>query len=120
MENEQLKQTKFDSMVTSKNMQLVKAVIPYINNSLGNYIGMYIKFKELQNAARINSNVAISAMNCDKHNSNMENMLEDIKDFLSDDQRETIDTMMTMMEMMNMDDDAKQDFMGSYMNMFNM
>ncbi|MFQ9515595.1 MAG: hypothetical protein ACLRZ9_07165 [Eubacterium sp.] len=122
MENEQLKQTKFDSMVTNKNMQLAKAVIPYIDNRIGNYLGMYIKFKELQNAARINSNVAVAAMNADKHKENigMESMFEDIKDFLSDDERETIDTIMTMMEMMNMDDDAKQDFMGSYMNMFGM
>ena len=117
MEKEQLKQTKFDSMVTNQQMQLVKAVIPYIDNRLGNYIGMYIKFQELKNAARINSNIAVAAMNADKH-MGVENMLEDIKEFLSDDERETIDTIMTMMEMMNMDDDAKQDFMGNYMDMF--
>lgn len=122
MENEQLKQTKFDSMVTNRNMQLAKAVIPYIDNRMGNYLGMYIKFKELQNAAHINSSVAVAAMNADKHNgcSGIENMFEDIKEFLSDDERETIDTIMTMMEMMNMDDDAKQDFMGNYMDMFGM
>lgn len=122
MENEQFKQTKFDSMVTNRNMQLAKAVIPYIDNRIGNYLGMYIKLKELQNAAQINANVTIAAMNTDKHNghSGMENLLEDIKDFLSDDERETIDTIMTMMEMMNMDDDAKQNFMGSYMDMFGM
>lgn len=117
MEKEQLKQTKFDSMVTNKTMQLVKAVIPYIDNRLGNYIGMYIKFKELQNASRINSNVTVAAMNADKH-PGMEEMLEDIKEFLSEEERETIDTIMSMMEMMNMDDETKQDFMGNYMDMF--
>ena len=117
MENQQLKQTKFDSMVTNRTMQLVKAVIPYINNQMGNFIGMYIKLIELQNAAQINSNVAVAAMNADKH-MGMESVLEDIKDFLGDDERETIDTIISMMEMMNMDDDTKQDFMGSYMDMF--
>lgn len=117
MENEQLKQTKFDSMITNKNMQLVKAVIPYIDNKLGTYIGIYIKFIELQNAARINSNVTISAMNTDKHKG-LENLLEDIKDFLDDEERETLESMMAMLEMMNMDEDSKQDFMGNYMNMF--
>lgn len=117
MEIQQLKQTKFDSMVTNRTMQLVKAVIPYINNQMGNFIGAYIKLIELQNATRINTNVAIAAMNADKH-MGMENMLDDIKDFLGDEERETIDTIMSMMEMMNMDDDAKQDFMGSYMDMF--
>lgn len=138
MENEKLKQTKFDSMVTNKNMQLAKAVIPYIDNGLGNYIGMIIKLKELQNAAKINSRVSVSAMNYDKHNNNIENMLEDIKDFLSDNEKETIDTIMSMMEMMktmegmdmdgntmqdfmnsmNMGDDGMESFMGNFTNMF--
>ena len=67
MEKQQLKQTKNDSLVTNRTMQLVKAVIPYINNDAGTLIGMLIKFQELQNAARINNNVAIAAMNADKH-----------------------------------------------------
>ena len=117
MENGQLKQTKFDSMVTNRTMQLVKAVIPYINNNMGSFIGAYIKFMELQNATRVNFNVSVAAMNADKHRG-MESMLDDIKDFLRDEDRETIDTLMSMMEMMNMDDNAKQDFMGNYMDMF--
>ena len=119
MENKQFQQTKFDSMVTNRNMQLAKAVIPYINNGMGNYLGMYIKFKELQNAARIHRKSAFSAMNTDKHN-DITNLFEDIKEFLNDDEKDTIDMMMSMMEMINMDDDTKQAFMGDYMDMFNM
>lgn len=47
MDNQQFKQTKFDSMVTNKTMQLIKAVIPYIDNNMGTMIGMLIKLKEL-------------------------------------------------------------------------
>jgi hypothetical protein len=120
MENEQFKQTKFDSMVSNKNMQLLKAVIPYIDNPMGNYLGMYIKLKELQNAAHINFNFSVNALNTDKHStqSKMENMLSDIKEFLSDEEKETIDTVMSVMEMMSMDDDTKNAFMGNYMDMF--
>ena len=57
MDNQQFKQTKFDSMVTNKTMQLIKAVIPYIDNNMGTMIGMLIKLKELQNAAQINNDV---------------------------------------------------------------
>ncbi len=117
MGNEQLKQTKFDSIVTNRTMQLVKAVIPYIDNHIGTIIGMFIKFQELQNAARINNNVSIAALNSDKHKG-MESMLEDIRDFLSDEDRENIDNMMEMMEMfkmMNMDENAMNEFMGSFM-----
>ncbi len=114
MEKQQLKQTKYDSLVTNRTMQLVKAVIPYINNDAGTLIGMLIKFQELQNAARINNNVAIAAMNADKHKG-MENMLDDIKDFLDDDNREMLENIMSMMEMMSMDENAMNDFIGSFM-----
>ena len=114
MEKQQLKQTKYDSLVTNRTMQLVKAVIPYINNDAGTLIGMLIKFQELQNAARINNNVAIAAMNADKHKG-MESMLDDIKDFLDDDNREMLENIMSIMEMMSMDEIAMNDFRGSFM-----
>lgn len=103
MEKQQLKQTKYDSLVTNRTMQLVKAVIPYINNDAGTLIGLLIKFQELQNAARINNNIAIAAMNADKHKG-MESMLDDIKDFLDDDNREMLENIMSIMEMMSMDE----------------
>ena len=118
MDKNQMKQTKFDSMVTNPTMQLVKAVIPYIDNPIGTYLGIFIKFRELQNAAIINNNVSIAAMNADKHRG-MENMLEDILDFMDDDMRETFESlkgMMDMMETMNgmdMGDDMMNAFMGS-------
>lgn len=122
MEKNQMKQTKFDSMVTNPTMQLVKAVIPYIDNSIGRYIGMFIKFQELQNAATINNNVSVAAMNADKHNG-MESMLEDIIDFMDEDARETFENIKGMMEMMeamngmdmgeNMGSDMMNAFMGS-------
>ena len=49
MGNNQMKQTKFDCAVSSKTMQLIKAVIPYINNPASQYIGTLIKFLEFQN-----------------------------------------------------------------------
>lgn len=127
MENQQFKQTKFDSMVTNRQMQLVKAVIPYIDNQLGNFIGMFVKLQEMQNALKINSNVTVSAMNADKPGgkSQMENLFDDIKEFLGDEERDTIDSIMTMMEMMktmgdmDMGGDAMQGFMNS-MNMGDM
>ena len=99
MDKNQMKQTKFDSMVTNPTMQLVKAVIPYIDNPIGTYLGIFIKFRELQNAAIINNNVSIAAMNADKHRG-MENMLEDILDFMDDDMRETFESLKGMMDMM--------------------
>lgn len=117
MENKQLKQTKFDSMVTNRTMQLIKVVIPYIDNNIGSMIGMFIKFQELQNALRLKNNHSVAAMNSDSH-SDLTNMFEDIKDILDEEQAGTIDMILSMMQMMNMDDDTKGAFMGNYMNMF--
>jgi predicted house-cleaning noncanonical NTP pyrophosphatase (MazG superfamily) len=50
----------------------------------------------------------------------LESMLEDIKEFLNDGDKETLETLMTVMEMMNMDDGAKQDILSGYMDMFGM
>ena len=97
MENNRFMQTKFDSMVTNQTMQLVKAIIPYIDNNLATVLGVYIKFIELENTFR-----------------------EDIKEFLNDGDKETLETLMTVMEMMNMDDGAKQDILSGYMDMFGM
>lgn len=118
MDKNQMKQTKFDSMVTNPTMQLVKAVIPYIDNPFGRYIGMFIKFQELKNAATINNNVSIAAMNSDKHRG-MESMLDDIMDLMDDDTRETFESIKSMTEMMesmkdmNVDEDMMHAFMGS-------
>lgn len=121
MDKNQMKQTKFDSMVTTPTMQLVKAVIPYIDNPIGTYLGMFIKFIELQNAAMINSNETIAAMNADKHKG-MENLMEDIMDFMGDETREIFENMKSMMEMMesmndmDMNEDMMNAFMGSAFN----
>lgn len=116
MDKNQMKQTKFDSMVTTPTMQLVKAVIPYIDNPMGRYLGMFIKLKELQNASMINNNVSIAAMNADKHRG-MESMLEDIIDFMGDETRETFENIKSIMEMMETmnDMDMNEDMMNAFM-----
>jgi len=118
MENNRFMQTKFDSMVTNQTMQLVKAIIPYIDNNLATVLGVYIKFIELENTFRVNQNVSIATMNA--NHKGLESMLEDIKEFLNDGDKETLETLMTVMEMMNMDDGAKQDILSGYMDMFGM
>ena len=109
MENNRFMQTKFDSMVTNQT---------YIDNNLATVLGVYIKFIELENTFRVNQNVSISAMNA--NHKGLESMLEDIKEFLNDSDKETLETLMTVMEMMNMDDGAKQDILSGYMDMFGM
>ena len=112
MSQKWFKQTKFDSMVSNKQMQLIKAVIPYINNNAGNYIGMYIKFIELQNTINLFKYI----QNTDKPPEITE-MLDDICDFLDDNEKETLETIKMMFELMSSTDFNTEDFMNNYMNM---
>ena len=83
------KQTKFDCMVTNETMQLMKAVIPYIDGPISNLLGIMIKFKELENASFI-------------HSKSTENMLSDIMEFMDEDTKESMENIKSMMEMMDM------------------
>ena len=74
MDNANMKQTLFDSMLTNRNLQILKAVLPYIDYDTGKSLGIYIKFQELKNSFSINpgsymikdKNGNYKAMNCDK------------------------------------------------------
>ncbi len=115
MDNNRFLQTKFDSMVTNRTMQLIKAIIPYIDNHLATVLGVYIKLIEVQNTMHINQNISITAINNDKHNG-FENMLEDMKDFLSDEDKETFDTIINAIELMSAMGDMDADTMKEFMN----
>ena len=54
MDNANMKQTLFDSMLTNRNLQILKAVLPYIDYDTGKSLGIYIKFQELKNSFSIN------------------------------------------------------------------
>lgn len=110
MDNNNLKQTRFDSMVSNRDMQLVKAVIPYIDNRFGAFIGTYIKLMELQRASQITP-AHITAKS--------DNIFDDIKDFLEDEQRENIEMLISLLEIMKTDDNSAEDFINNYMGMFN-
>ena len=54
MDNANMKQTLYDSMLTNRNLQILKAVLPYIDYDTGKSLGIYIKFQELKNSFSIN------------------------------------------------------------------
>lgn len=115
MENNQMKQTKFDSIVTTLNMQLLKAVIPYIDRRLGRYIGIMIKFQEFQNALNLKDSYNFTDDDTEMSFS-LENMLNDIKELLNEDEQQAIDELLSMVEMMkamNMDEETMNMFMES-------
>ena len=125
MDNANMKQTFFDSMLTNRNLQILKAVLPYIDYDTGKSLGIYIKFQELKNSFSINpgsymikdKNGNYKAMNCDKP-LDFSTLYPIVKDYLTTDEQEMFETFIGMMDMFSMDNEAKESMFGEYMDMF--
>lgn len=125
MDNANMKQTLFDSMLTNRNLQILKAVLPYIDYDTGKSLGIYIKFQELKNSFSINpgsyiikdKNGNYKAMNCDKP-LDFSTLYLIVKDYLTTDEQEMFETFIGMMDMFSMDNEAKESMFGEYMDMF--
>lgn len=111
MDNGNIKQTRFDSIISNREMQLAKAAIPYIDNNLGVLIGVYIKLMELQNITRISPSHLRSPD---------DNIFDDIKDYLDDETRDTFEMLFTLMEVMKNEDNSADDIINNYMGMLNL
>lgn len=48
MDNANMKQTLFDSMLTNRNLQILKAVLPYIDYDTGKSLGIYNKISGIK------------------------------------------------------------------------
>ena len=115
MDNANMKQTLFDSMLTNRNLQILKAVLPYIDYDTGKSLGIYVKFQELKNSFSINpgsymikdKNGNYKAMNCDKP-LDFSTLYPIIKDYLTTEEQEMFETFIGMMDMFSMDDEAKE------------
>lgn len=122
MKNTNTKLTYFDTLVTSRNLQLAKAVIPYIGKKEGGLLAVYVKFMELQNAMNYANSPKLCGSHAvdeaDKPFEGSSGIFNELKDFLDDDLANTFEMMMSLMEMMNENPEAKDDMLSGYMDMF--
>ena len=107
MDNANMKQTLYDSMLTNRNLQILKAVLPYIDYDTGKSLGIYIKFQELKNSFSINPGSL-----------DFSTLYPIVKDYLTTDEQEMFETFIGMMDMFSMDNEAKESMFGEYMDMF--
>lgn len=81
-------QTDYDAKISNDTFELIKSIIPYINN--GNTIGIIIKFFELRNALSIKNTI-----------SNEDNAFDKISEALSNNsQFSELFELLSMMEML--------------------
>ncbi|MGN0382690.1 MAG: hypothetical protein ACI4DS_00335 [Eubacterium sp.] len=114
MENTYLKATKFDEMVTDKNMWIMKALIPYLPPNISSPLSIYAKISELDKTLRFTRKPLHAAA---KKEFNLPELLSIIKDYGSDAQAENIEMILMMLELMN-SPDSSPEMMESMMNMF--
>lgn len=103
MEQEQSEYTPtaFDLETQSRNIQMLKTVIPYINGSRQKTFAILIKFLELQNVASLFGSETSSLSICSAEDPTERRMqlLNDLKKFCTPTERDSIDMMMTAFQM---------------------
>lgn len=121
MKNTGTKLTYFDTLVTSRSLQLAKAVIPYIGKKEGGLLAVYVKFMELQNAINYANTPALYGILATGSTDKAENssgLFNELKNFLDEDMAESLEMMISLMQMMNENPQAQEDMLSGYMDMF--
>lgn len=92
--NSNLNVTDFDMVVSAKELQIMKAAIPYIPTSEQKFISIYVKFAELMKTLQLFRNSkedSVGICSVPEESRNPTAMLNAIKCYLDDNERETID-----------------------------
>lgn len=103
MEQEQYEYTPttFDIETQSKNIQILKTVIPYVDGSRQRTFAMMVKFLELRNVASMFNEkpVSLSMCSADDPSEKRMQLLNDIKKFCTPAEQDSIDMMLTAFQM---------------------
>lgn len=122
-----LPMTQLDMLVTTRELQMMKLMLPYLPSSYRGMLAVYFKFIEFQNTLRLfQSSGKDSSQDIMKSRDihSPTDIMEDLRPFLNPGDMETFDMMMNTMNMMkgmNMSDftgSADSAEMSDMMNMF--
>lgn len=85
--------TDFDNLTFSHSLQMLKAALPYMNNSEQRTFTVFIKIFELRNALSLiqEEDNQLTACSENAEGSQILNMLNHIRDFCTDKEKEFID-----------------------------
>ena len=93
--------TTFDIETQSRNIQMLKTVIPYMDGPRQKNFAMIVKFLELRNVASLFNAEPISLSMCstDDPSEKRVQLLNDIKKFCTPAEQDSIDMMLTAFQM---------------------
>ena len=95
--------TDFDALICDSRLQMMKALIPFIPAREQKFISVYVKYIELTKTLDLVKNISsdksvgICSLNGNSEKKDLTDILQIIRRFCSDKDRETIDMIMNMM-----------------------
>ncbi len=111
MEQENL-QTEYDSYIQTREVQMLKAMLPFVNPTGQMPLAMVIQFMELKHVAQTfqNNPNRLTALSIGNEGDRRSLMLQTLKRFCTPKERETIDNILNIMCVM----DTVEDPIGRY------
>ena len=94
--------TPFDYMTQTKELQMLKTMLPYMKEAQKKQFAILIKYMELQNTIQVFSqeDKVMSMCSVNEDNKNLMGMLQDLRQFCSPKEQETLDMLTNMFSMM--------------------
>ena len=94
--------TTFDTMTQTRQLQMLKTVLPYMKEAQKRQFAILIKYMELQNTIHVFSqqDKVLSMCSVDEERNNMLSMLSDLRVFCTEREQETVDMLTNMFSMM--------------------
>ena len=112
MDEKDIPFTKFDKLVSSKDLNILKASLPYINENGRKMLSVYVKFKELTNTLNLlKTDETLSTCSSTSNKPDMNELLENIKIYLDKGELDMINNYMNAMNTISM--------YNEYMNVMN-
>lgn len=100
--DESMPQTMFDHMTQSRDIQMLKTVIPYMRNAQKMQFAILIKYMELQKTIQVftHEEQALSMCSLPEEENTPVSLLNSLKPFCTDRELETLDTLTNMLSML--------------------
>lgn len=94
--------TPFDNMTQTRQLQMLKTIIPYMKGEQKKQFAILIKYMELQNTAQVFSqeDKVLSMCSVNEDGNQMLALLNDLRQFCTEKEQETLDMMVNMFSMM--------------------
>ncbi|MBQ1192970.1 MAG: hypothetical protein IIX45_02485 [Lachnospiraceae bacterium] len=113
MQNDTIPFTEFDSLVSPKELNIIKASLPYLSGNGQKFLSVFVKIRELINTMDlVNDDNKLSVCSkSDKEQFSITELIDDIKIYLDKSELDTINTYMNAINTLSM--------YNEYMSLFN-